>query len=100
MRLVWTLEARSDRRAITNYIMEDNPSAALALNEQFVRRIAQLETHVMLGRPGRLAGTRELVLHPNYVLIYDIADETVRLLRIIHAARQWPADDNLLIGGE
>jgi addiction module RelE/StbE family toxin len=91
VKLAWTPEARSDRRAIYNYIKADNPSAALALNELFIKRMAQLETHAMLGRPGRVTGTRELVLHRNYVLIYDIADETIRLLRIVHAARQWPS---------
>lgn len=46
--------------------------------------------HPGLGRPGRLQGTRELVAHRNYILIYDVAGDLVRVLRILHAARQWP----------
>lgn len=43
-----------------------------------------------LGRTGRIAGTRELVTHRNYILIYDTAGDVVRILRVLHAARQWP----------
>ncbi|MFY1838461.1 type II toxin-antitoxin system RelE/ParE family toxin [Achromobacter xylosoxidans] len=45
------------------------------------------------GRPGRVAGTRELVAHPNYLLIYDVTNDLVRMLRVLPAARQWPTPD-------
>jgi toxin ParE1/3/4 len=93
MKLAWTFEARADRRAIFSYIENDNPRAAIKLDELFSKRAAQLVTHPMMGRIGRVPGTRELVAHPNYILIYDVAGEAVRILRILHAARQWPAED-------
>ena len=37
-----------------------------------------------------MAATRELVAHRNYILIYDTAGDAVRVLRVLHAARQWP----------
>ena len=43
-----------------------------------------------MGRPGRQAHTRELVAHRHYILIYDVAGEQVRVLRVLHTARQWP----------
>lgn len=92
MRLFWTLEARADRRTIYDHIEADNPQAALELDELFTSRAARLETHALIGRPGRVTGTRELVLHRNYVLIYDLAGDMVRILRILHAARQWPPE--------
>jgi len=90
VRLFWTPEAIDDRRSIYDYIEVDNPSAALALDELFSEKVSRLIDHPGLGRPGRVAGTRELVAHQNYILIYDIAADSVRVLRVIHAARQWP----------
>lgn len=90
MKLVWTRPAREDRQAIREYIAADNPSAALDLDELLSEKAARLVDHPGLGRPGRLPGTRELVAHKNYILIYDLAGDLVRVLRILHAARQWP----------
>ncbi len=90
MKLVWTRPAREDRKVIREYIAADNPSAALDLDELLSEKAARLVDHPGLGRPGRLQGTRELVAHRNYILIYDVAGDLVRVLRILHAARQWP----------
>ena len=90
MKLVWTRPAREDRKAIRECIAVDNPSAALDLDELLSEKTAHLLDHPGLGRPGRLQGTRELVAHRNYILIYDVAGDLVRVLRVLHAARQWP----------
>ncbi|TAL95706.1 MAG: type II toxin-antitoxin system RelE/ParE family toxin [Paraburkholderia sp.] len=90
MRLHWTPEAIEDRAGIYSYIEIDNPVAALALDELFGGRAACLLDHPGLGRPGRVTGTRELVVHPNYIVVYDIVDSQVRVLRVLHAAMQWP----------
>ena len=44
----------------------------------------------MIGRVGRVDRTRELVAHENYILVYDIGEDGVRILRVLHAARQRP----------
>ncbi len=93
MELRWTPEAIQDREAIYDYIEADNPIAALALDELFEEQAGRLIDHPGLGRPGRVAGTRELVAHQNYILIYDVTDDLVRMLRVLHAARQWPSRD-------
>lgn len=90
MRLAWTRPAQSDRVEIRAFIAADNPRAALALDELISEKAARLADHPELGRPGRVEGTRELVVHRNYILVYDIAGDLVRILRILHAARQWP----------
>jgi addiction module RelE/StbE family toxin len=92
MGLLWTPEAIRDRAAIYDHIEADNPAAALAIDELLSEKAAHLLDHPRLGRPGRVAGTRELVAHPNYILIYSIAGEQVRVLRVLHAARQWPPE--------
>ena len=89
MELFWTPEAIQDRSEIYDYIEADNPVAALTLDELFAEKARYLVDHPGLGRPGRVAGTRELVVHPNYILVYDVAGNRVRVLRVLHAARQW-----------
>ena len=92
MELRWTPEAIAGRESIYEHVEADNPAAALALDELFAACAAKLIDHPGLGRTGRVQGTRELVAHRNYILIYDVAGETVRLLRVLHAARHWPAE--------
>ena len=90
MRLVWTRLANADRQKIREYIAQDNPAAALALDELFSEKTKRLVDHPNLGRSGRVAGTRELVAHQNYILVYDTIGDQVRLLRVLHASRQYP----------
>jgi addiction module RelE/StbE family toxin len=90
MELFWTPEAIKDRDDIYNYIEADNPAVALTLDELLSEKASRLVDHPNLGRPGRLTDTRELVAHQNYILVYDLAGDLVRVLRVLHAARQWP----------
>ena len=90
MDLFWTPEAIADRVGIYDYIEADKPTAALALDEIFSEKAWLLIHHPGLGRKGRVMGTRELVVHPNYLLVYDVVGEHVRVLRVLHAAMQWP----------
>lgn len=90
MELFWTPEAILDRDDIYTYIELDDPAAALDLDELFEEKAELLIDHPLLGRIGRVVGTRELVAHRNYILIYDVVGERVRVLNIVHAARQWP----------
>ncbi|WP_081486654.1 type II toxin-antitoxin system RelE/ParE family toxin [Nitrospirillum viridazoti] len=90
MKLIWTRSATINRKKIREYIAQENLAAALALDELFSKRAVHLVKHPAAGRPGRVAGTRELVIHPNYLMIYEVAGGTVRILRLLHAARQWP----------
>jgi len=90
MQLVWTPESVDDREAIYAFIEVDNPRAALALDTLISEKAERLLEQPGLGRPGRVRGTWELVLHPNYLLIYDQVEDRLRILRVLHAARQWP----------
>lgn len=92
MDLFWTSEAEQDRDSIYDYIESTQPAAALTLDERFAEKAKQLIDNPKLGRTGRVPGTRELVVHRNYLLIYDIAHDQVRVLRVLHAARKWPHD--------
>lgn len=90
MRLAWSGPAVKDRKAIFSHIATENPIAAVAMDDLFVDRARLLLDHPKPGRPGRQPGTRELVAHRNYLLIYGINRGTILILRVLHGARQWP----------
>lgn len=90
MKLVWTRRAAADRHEIRAYIAQTNPAAALALDELFSEKAGRLVDHSSIGRPGRVADTRELVVHQNYILIYDVVGDLLRVLRVLHVARRLP----------
>jgi toxin ParE1/3/4 len=91
MELYWTPEAIQDRDDIYDCIEADNPAAALALDDLFSEKAMLLVEQPGMGRPGRVPGTRELVAHRSYILVYDLVGDLVRVLNVIHAARQWPS---------
>ncbi|TAH48794.1 MAG: type II toxin-antitoxin system RelE/ParE family toxin [Betaproteobacteria bacterium] len=84
--------AMADRDAIMDYIAEDNPAAAVELDDEFEKKAELARQRPTLYRPGRMPGTREIVVRPNYVVVYRIEDEgdTVAVLRVLHAAQRWP----------
>lgn len=90
MRVIWTPEALQDRNDIWDYISADNLRAAARIDELFSDAATRLANHPMLGRSGKIQGTRELIPHESYRLVYEISGETVWLLALVHTARQWP----------
>ncbi|MGU7784116.1 type II toxin-antitoxin system RelE/ParE family toxin [Burkholderia sp. PU8-34] len=90
--LHWNPKALEDRAAIMDHIGQDNPVAALELDELLEERAAALPARAELYRHGRVSGTRELVIARNYVLVYRVqqAERVVEVLRVLHARQQWP----------
>lgn len=90
MKLRWSAESLSELEAIIEYIARDNPTAALELGEQILSSVeAVLPENPYSGRPGRVEGTRELVVHYSYIVAYEVTD-TINILTVRHAARLWP----------
>jgi len=90
MKVLWTPEALQDRIKIWDYIVALNPGAAARMDELFSDAAATLAEHPMLGCLGKISGTREMIPHESYRLVYEIDSETVWILTLIHTARQWP----------
>lgn len=90
MKVVWTPEAEQDRAAIFDHIAADNPFAAARMDQLFADAAASLQDFPWRGHVGPFPGCRELIPHENYRLIYATEDDTVWVLALIHAARQWP----------
>lgn len=92
MRVLWTLAAEQDRVDIVDYIAQDNPLAAIRMDELFEAAVGRLADHPFLGRPGQVPGTRELIPHESYRLVYEAQAGTVWILALVHTARLWPPD--------
>ncbi|GAA0691062.1 type II toxin-antitoxin system RelE/ParE family toxin [Dyella marensis] len=86
----WRQTARADLLAIIDYISDDNPDAAQRLKDDIETRVAGLPAQPKLYRTGRVPGTREMVVHPNYVVVYAELGNVIAILRVLHAAQQWP----------
>jgi toxin ParE1/3/4 len=82
--------ALADRAAIMGHIAQDNPIAAIALDLEFEAKAENARKRPTLYKPGRFKGTREIVVRPNYVMVYRVTNNVVEVLRVLHAARQWP----------
>ena len=90
MNLIWRPAALEDRVTIMDYIAEDNLVAALELDELIEEKTNALVDHPRLYKPGRMKGTREMVVHPNYVVVYRENKTEIAILRVLHARQQWP----------
>ncbi len=90
MKVFWSTEALQDREDIWNYIAQDNPLAAAEMDELFSTAASLLSDQPFLGSAGKIHGTRELIAHENYRLVYEIYKDTVWILTLIHTSRLWP----------
>lgn len=88
--LKWKATAVADLMAIVDFISDDNPDAALALLKEIEDKVAQLPAHPKRGRPGRVETTRELIIRPNYIVVYAQTASVLTVLRVLHAAQMWP----------
>jgi toxin ParE1/3/4 len=92
MTIVWSPEAIQDLISLRAYIAEESPAGA----RRVVLRILHNVEHLLpdnphIGRPGRVPGTRELVIaRTPYIVPYRVLGEAIQILRVYHGARRWP----------
>ncbi len=92
MRVKWLRKALRNLDDEAAYIAIDDPAAARLVVARVLNAVAQLVDQPGLGRPGRVPGTRELVmLKTRYVVPYRVRGETVEILRAFHSARRLPS---------
>lgn len=89
-RLVWSAEARSDLLELIDYIATRNPDAAKRMLALIEHSAEQIRAHPLAYRKGREEGTREAVIHPNYIMVYSMDEACVRILAVLHARQQYP----------
>jgi toxin ParE1/3/4 len=89
---VWSPEAIDDLIAIRAYIEQDEPAAARRIALHIIQNVETLlVNNPEMGRPGRVPGTRELVIPKTpFIVPYRLAGRTIEILRVFHGARRWP----------
>ncbi|WP_090143184.1 type II toxin-antitoxin system RelE/ParE family toxin [Limnohabitans sp. DM1] len=87
MSIKWTKTAFRSADEIASYIAKDNPTRASSFVIELQDAVTKLQLHPGMGRAGRVPGTRELVLHKNYIAIYRVRGDDVEILRLHHVAR-------------
>ena len=89
--LVWLPEASLERFKQLDYIAQDNPLAAADQDDEIERQIDALQEHPKLGRPGRVKGTRELVISRTpFIVAYRLKAQRIEIIRFLHGAQSWP----------
>ena len=89
MHVEWLRAALDNLNAVAEYISRDNPVAAARTVAAIVNAVEDLKQFPALGRPGRVSGTRELVvLGTPYIVPYRVRGNVVQLIRVFHAARK------------
>ena len=88
--IVWLQAAVNDLFSIILYIANENPSAARRLKSRLQAAPLPLAEHPYLFPLGRVSGTRELVAHPNYIVVYRIASDRVEIVNVLHSRQTYP----------
>ena len=89
---IWSPEAIADLTALRAYIAEDNPAAARRIALHIIHNVEELlSANPDIGRPGRVPGTRELIIPKTpFIVPYRVQADTIQILRVFHGARRWP----------
>ncbi|MER2513083.1 MAG: type II toxin-antitoxin system RelE/ParE family toxin [Nitrosomonas ureae] len=93
--VVWLDEALEDLKSIGDYVAQENTDAAYNVLIRIKATADNLSHHPEIGRPGRVFGTREIVMGDlPYILAYQITDTDIRILAVMHTSRKWPENFN------
>lgn len=89
-KLVWRARALDDLETIITYVAGRDVAAARRLHETIESAAELLALRPLAFRAGRVAGTREMVVQPNYVLIYRTLTDRTEIVALVHARQQYP----------
>ena len=89
MQITWLKTALKNLDELAEYIAQESPQAASQVVETIETQVNLLAMQPALGRPGRVLGTRELVINNTHYLVpYRIKNNTVEVLRVFHTSRR------------
>ena len=89
--VVWRASARDDLRQIIGYIANENPAAARRMKGLLEASIMPVAEYPYMYRASeRVPGLREIVAHPNYIVLYRVAETRIEIVGVVHARREFP----------
>lgn len=86
----WKNAAIWDLVEIIDYISQENPRAAEKMKTLITESAERLGEMPYINRNGRVAGTREKIAHPNYIIVYRVSTDKVEILNIVHSRKNYP----------
>jgi addiction module RelE/StbE family toxin len=90
MNIVWSRRAIRHLAALRRFIANDSEQNAALVAERILSSVEVLARQPQMGRPGRLAGTRELVVPKTpYIIPYRVRGERLELIAVFHGRREW-----------
>ena len=91
MKIIWSRRALRHLTAIRDHIAKDNAKAAQEVAARILESVDTLARQPYMGRPGRVVGTRELVVpETQYVIPYRARGERLELIAVFHGRQKWP----------
>jgi addiction module RelE/StbE family toxin len=88
--VIWRPHALTALSHIIEYIADSSPATARRLRQRILQSVEPARSHPEMFRIGRIAGTWEIVAHPNYLVIYEIHDAVIEVMDVVHARREYP----------
>lgn len=90
MRLVWSAPAQDDLRDILSLVAGHDTAFAENLSTGIQLCVESLADRPYFYPTGRVPGTREALVHPNYGLAYRIGEDSIEVVSVLHTCRQFP----------
>lgn len=86
----WSATARDNLATVIRFIANENPHAARRMQARIQESVLPAAEHPYLFPSGRVPGTREIVAHPNYIVVYRVAADRIEVLTVLHARQNYP----------
>ena len=92
MNVIWSRRAIRHLAALRTYIEKDSEQSAMLVAQRILRAVDVLQTQPEMGRPGRVLGTRELVVSDTpYIIPYRVRRSRIELIAVFHGRQKWPS---------
>ncbi|WP_159567319.1 type II toxin-antitoxin system RelE/ParE family toxin [Budvicia diplopodorum] len=86
----WTDEAKTDLYSLIAFIAKENPYAAESLLHRLEESVLPAAEHPYMFRSGKILGTREIIAHPNYIVVYQVVADRISVLNVVHSRQEYP----------